>query len=285
MTRITNKAYLTYNNGVATVSGVSNTAAAVLESPFTAEKTCLSQTYSANEELVFVLSLTNSSCQNAARVRVSDDLGTFRSCCACVTPLTYEGSAQLYINGIYESELEAAIFKNHIRFTIPLVPACCNAVIIYKARANEYAPLSADSEIINTASWTADAFCEPVTASNTVYASQTAQVQIQKSITPSVITCGGAVLYTFTLFNYGNTDATDIVLTDCFAPVPSSIGVSVDSIALRAGEYSFINGSLTLPCPASSYRLRVPKASFEISDCGQVEVSPGVVTIEVTGML
>ena len=41
-------------------------------------------------------------------------------------------------------------------------------------------------------------------------------------MSPNPIADGDTITYTFTIHNYGNTPATDVVLTDRFDPEPSS---------------------------------------------------------------
>ena len=97
---------------------------------------------------------------------------------------------------------------------------------------------------------------------------------------------GGVLTSTFTIYNYGNAPATDVVMTDTFSPAPGSITVAVNGTTLPAADYSYAGGVLTLPAAASAYTLTIPAATFTRNAAtGEVTVNTGTVTIVVAGML
>ncbi|MDO4572501.1 MAG: hypothetical protein Q4C13_03965, partial [Clostridia bacterium] len=100
------------------------------------------------------------------------------------------------------------------------------------------------------------------------------------------VTDGSTLTSSFLIQNYGNTAATDVVLTDTFSPAPNPITVTVGGTALTDADYDYTDGTLRLPGTESSYSLSVPAASFvQNTETGEIAVNPGAVTIVVAGTL
>ena len=113
-----------------------------------------------------------------------------------------------------------------------------------------------------------------------------ADVSIVKDMSPSTITDGSTITYTFTLYNYGNTAATDVVLRDAFNPAPGNLSVSINGTAVPSGDYTYTAGVLTLPDTGAATTLTVPAATFtQDTTTGVVSVTPGVTTVVVTGTI
>lgn len=285
MATITNQARITYSYGAVNAAAASNIATATLTEPLTGSKTSLGSTYTAGDEITYILSLTNGSANAATDITVSDNLGRSTAGGVAYTPLSYVGPAYLYINGVYTSELTPATTAGSLIFTLPSIPAGANAVIIYKAALTSEAPLTSGSTVTNTATFTSPTL-GTAEKSNTITVENYARLNIVKSMSPNPVVGGGQLTYTFTVYNYGNDVATDVVLTDVFSPAPTDIAVTVNGTAVSAENYTYTGGTLTLPAAGSSYEITVPAATFTTdTTTGAVTASPGVTVVEVTGTI
>ena len=286
MAQITNQANLTFRYGSAVGNAVSNIATATLLDPLSAEKTSVDKTYRADDRLTYVLSVQNNGNATVTGINLVDDLGTYTLANGTiVTPLTYGDDAALYINGAYVGPITGMETLNSITFTIPSLAPGANALIVYQAVINEYAPLSQGSSIVNTVTVMAPSVGTPITDSNTVTAEDYADIVIQKEMSPDPVSDGDVLTYNFTVTNTGNTPATGVVLTDAFNPAPSNITVTVDGVPVPATDYTYENGFLTLPT-GSAYEMTVPAATVtEDPETGEVTVVPGTLLITVEGTL
>ena len=286
-TSITNQASLTYAYGDQSGSALSHIATAVIEDTLAVTKTVVADNYKLGDPVAYTIGLVNNGSNALTGLTVTDNLGTYAlSGGTNVTPLTYTGPAKLYVNGVYSSDLTPAQTTNSVTFTIPSLAAGANALIVYNATPNAFASGAVGSSVTNTVSATAAGIPAPVTASATVAVGDYADVRMLKSITPEVLTDGGAVTYTFTLYNYGNTAATNVVLSDAFNPAPTITGVTVNGTAVSSADYTYSGGVLTLPATGSSYALGVPAATFtQNAGTGVVTSAPGITTVVVTGTI
>lgn len=288
-TILTNQATLNYRYGTVAATAVSNVASTVLNSPLGISKSSISECYRLGQTLTYVITVENNNSNAAEDITVTDDLGTYEANGNEVTPLTYVGPAQLFINGIFQSVITPTVQDRSIVFEIESIPQNGNAQIIYLAQVNSYANGAVGSEITNTATADTDCGCpcdEPVSDSLTVTACEYAEVRIVKSICPNPATCGERLTYTINLYNYGNMPATDVVLTDTFDPALADIEVSVNGTIVPAEDYDYINGTLTLPAEDSDYEITVPAATFtQNPTTGLVTVTPGTAQIVVSGVL
>ena len=109
---------------------------------------------------------------------------------------------------------------------------------------------------------------------------------ITKSISPATVTENGQLTYTFTIQNFGNTDAVatdDLSVSDTFDPVLSPITVTYNGVTWTEGvEYTYDSetGSFaTVPT-----NITVPAAEIvQDPESGEWNVTPGVSVITVTG--
>ena len=287
MATIENFATVSYTSGGVTETKVSNLAEIGLESAISFTKTTLGETYGEDEVVTYILSMTNTSTSAITNVSITDDLGTFVFGTLELTPLTYAPPALLLIDG---QDVSAQLTVDtatagSLVFSFPTLPAGATANIVYRAAVNEYAPLDVDAGITNTATLTSDSDCADGTASATITAVSAANVSVFKQMSPNPVICGDTVTYTIRIYNYGNIAAENVVLTDTFNPAPTNITVSRDGTLLPANEYSYVDGTLTVPTGTTT-AVSVPAATFvRDATTGIVTVTPGMVEYTITGTI
>lgn len=282
MAEITNKAFLNYNSGSTTHSTESNTARVTLQGPMTIAKYALEENYRFEEELTYNILITNTSSAPLNGVVVVDDLGTYEFTTGIsITPLTYLGVAKILQGTAFQPVLgTVATDKRSVTFQIGTIPALTSVVLQYNVSVNEFAGPS----ILNTAEVTATGIASAVTATHELPVDSYAQVEIEKIMSPDPIVDGGVLSYQFILTNYGNLDATSIVLSDAFHPAPDITVVKLNQVDTT--NYTYSGGIFTLPDPTQPNTVTVPKATFQTDpDTGATSVIPGTTTILVQGKL
>lgn len=286
MAQITNRANLTFTYGGVTGSATSNLATATLLDPLSVEKTSVGNTYRAADKVTYVLSVQNNGNTTLTDVTLTDNLGTYPSANGvAVTPLTYNDNATLYISGIFSGPIEGTATANSVTFTIPALAPGANAMVLYEAVTNAYTPTAPGSSITNTVTVTATSVTAPLTATHTITAEDYADISILKEMSPDPISDGDLITYTFTITNMGNTDATGVVLTDAFNPIPNAITVTVGGQTVSPNDYTYENGLLTLPT-GEGFSITVPAASVTTDPVtGAVTTTPGTLVITVTGTI
>ena len=287
MPTIENFATVSYTSGGVTETKVSNIAEISVESAVGFTKTSLGDTYNDNSVLTYILTVTNSSGSDLTRSTITDNLGTYVFGTIELTPLEYVEPAVLLING---QDVTAQLgvdssSQGSLTFTIPTIPAGATANIIYKAQVNDFAPLAVDSTIVNTSTFESNSECADTNASATVSVANTANVQIFKQMCPNPVICGDTVTYTIKIYNYGNTAAENVVLTDDFNPAPTNITVSRDGVLLLGTDYTYVDGTLTVPS-ASGDPVTIPPATFTQDPVtGLITITPSVVEYTITGTI
>lgn len=289
-TIITNQATINYRFGTSTATAVSNIASTIVNGNLEISKTSLSEEYSVGQNVTYVIALANNGSTTMNDITVEDDLGTYEFGGQEYTPLTYIGNAQLFIDGVFIRNIAPDVGDHDIIFSIDSLAVGANAQIIYQVQVNSFASGEAGATIVNTA--TADSDCDcpcndnEVSASATITAEEFADVRIVKSICPNPAVCGDDLSFNFDIYNYGNIPATDVVLTDTFTPAISDIAVTLNGNAVDPSDYSYVNGTLTLPAATSDLNITVPAASFtRNANTGIISVIPGTVRIVVTGTI
>ena len=287
MPTIENFATVSYTSGGIAATKVSNIAEISVESAVGFTKTSLGDTYGDGSVLTYILTITNSSGSAITGSTITDNLGTYVFGATELTPLEYVSPAVLLING---QDVSAQLgvdssLQGSLIFTIPTIPAGATANIIYKAQVNDYAPLAIDSTIINTSTFESNSECADTTASATVSVANAANISIIKQMCPNPVICGDTITYTIKIYNYGNTAAENVVLTDDFNPAPDNITVSRDGVLLVGTDYTYSDGTLTVPS-ATGTAVRVPPATFTQDPVtGIVTITPSVVEYTITGTI
>ncbi len=284
-TQITNRARLTFQYGTLTGNVFSNVATTTLQGPLSIEKTAVGNRYNGQDEITFVISFTNTTNNTLTDLVVNDDLGSYivPGSSAVATPLDFIGPAALFINGDFVSYLQGQTGQNGVFFNVNNLESGDNAIIVYKTRVNEYAPFTSQSTITNTAVITADGLEDSESAESTIYIGAYADVSIVKTMTPDPVQSGDTITYNFALYNYGNTAATNVVLTDALRPAPDINSVSINGNVISPSEYSYVGGVLTLP--VGNNTLTIPAATYTQSGSGLITKIPGLVTVTVVGTI
>ena len=280
MAIFTNQAILSYRNG----SVSSNVVTGELVEVLSMTKNALPDTYSAGDTVTYVVGLFNSGSTAINGVEVTDDLGAYAFGASTLIPLTYvDGSLAYYTNGILQPQ-PGVVAGPSLNVSGITVPANGNAQLIYQARVNEFAPLGQTGQIVNTA--TAVSGGERTTAQETITARSAPMLSITKGISPATVSENGQLTYTFTIQNFGNTEAVatdDLVVTDTFDPILDPITVSYNGTVwtegveytydVSTGEFATVAGNITVP--AATYT--------QDPVTGEWNVAPGMSVITVTG--
>lgn len=111
-------------------------------------------------------------------------------------------------------------------------------------------------------------------------------LDIEKALSPIVVSENGEITYTFTITNKGNTavtEADDVVLRDVFNPILKGITVSYNGTALDDTKYTY--DETTGVFETAQGAITVPAATFTTNADGTIAVTPGKTIVTVTGTL
>ena len=284
MALFTNQATLTYNDIVIN----SNVATGELREALSLTKTAVQTTYGAGDTVTYVVSIVNTGTVPFTGLTLTDDLGGYSFGQTTLYPLTaVADSLRYYVNGVLQT-------TPTVTDTEPLVitglntPAGGNAILVYQAAVNPFAPLGAGDTIDNTVTLTGAGVCTPLTATATITAQTAPLLSISKSICPSVVFENDRVTYTFVIQNLGNRAvvATDnATITDIFDPVLTDLVVTFNGASWTEGmsyTYNVATGTFVTALGA----ITVPAATYTQDPVtGQVVVTPGYSTLTVTGTI
>ena len=282
MATFTNQATLSYNNTTTS----SNVVTGQLLEVLSAAKTAVNGTYAEGDVVTYILSIVNSGTTSFTSLTITDDLGGYTFAGETLYPLDYiPGTLRLYVNGVQQTA-PAASTEAPLEITGLTIPANSNAILVYEAQVNNYAPLAAGSTIVNTAVIEGAGLSTPVEATAAITAQSGPQLTISKSICPATVTENGQLTYTFVIQNSGSSPAEagdSLVVRDLFNPILEGITVALDGTAWSAGtnytydqttgEFATIAGQITVP--AATY-VQDPLT-------GLWSVQPGVSVLTVTG--
>ena len=284
MAIFSNQATLTYNGNTTN----SNIAYGEILDVLTASKTSVEGIYTQNGLVTYVITLRNTGNAALNGLSVSDNLGGYDFGGTTLYPLTYsDGSATLFIDGVLQPDPAVAPGPPLVISGIN-IPGGSDAVLVYQARANQYAPPTADGVITNTATITGDGLSAPVIATETVNSATTPILTISKSITPSQVVDNDRVTYTFVIQNSGNQAvvATDnAAISDVFDPILTALAVNLDGVSWTEGvQYNYIEATgLFTTVPG---QITVPAAIYTQDPVtGAYSVTPGITTLTVTGTI
>ena len=281
MATFTNQATLIYNGQ----STVSNVTTGEITSGLTLTKTAISQDYGRDDHVSYIVTIANNG-GAITGATLTDDLGAYPVGATTVTPLSYVvGSLLFYQNGVLTAGPTAAGGPPLVISGIN-IPAGGNVQIIYEAATNEYTPLAAGSEILNTVALTGVGIGEPVEDTATVTARNEVSLTIAKAICPAVVNDDGTLTYTFIIQNTGNTAvvATDgVIVQDTFNPILNPITVTYNGTTWTEGvEYTY--DETTGDFATVTGNITVPAATYtQDPTTGVYSVDPGVAVITVTG--
>lgn len=277
-----NQATLSYNDNITNSNIVTGNITEVLS----ATKTALSPVYSAGDNATYIVSILNTGSVLYSGLTVTDNLGAYTAGGETYTPLTYrEGSVKYYINGVLQPA-PAASTGAPLNFSGISVPPGGNAILVYEATVNSFAPLAAGSQITNTVTVSGDSISD-ITATETITVEEEPVLTITKSLNPDVVTENSRITYTFVIQNVGNTPAlaTDnAVVTDIFDPVLSDISVTFNNEAwTEPVNYTYNEATGSFATVAG--QITVPAATYSQDETGAWVVNPGVSVLRVTGTI
>ena len=275
-----NQATLSYRGGVTN----SNVTEGELIEALGATKTAISATYTAGGTVAYAISIINSGAAAVTGASITDDLGGYAFGAGTVYPLDYiDGTIRMFVNG-------AAVTPPEVTAGPPLtvsginIPAGANALILYEAAVNGFAPLAPGSTITNTATVTGG--CSGTeTVSATVSVANTVSLTIAKAASTDTVECGDPLTYTFIIQNTGNTAVVatdDVIVTDTFNPALSDITVTLNGAELGAGAYTY--DEATGEFATNPGTITVPAATYTTdAETGAIITTPGVAVLTVTG--
>lgn len=282
MAQFTNQAQLSYNNSVTN----SNIAVGEILEVLSATKTAVMNDYVRNDDITYIISILNSGTAPFTGLTLTDNLGAYTWNETSLVPLTYvENSARYYVNGTLQPAPTVEATEASLVISGLNIPAGGNAIIVYEAEANQFAPLDVEGTITNTATISGIGLSSTITATETVFTEDAPELTITKSVSPVPVSENGILTYTFIIQNSGNTAAdvsSNIVITDIFNPILSNLTVTLDGVTLPAtsytynettGEFATVAGSITVP--AATYTQSATEGFYIIN--------PGVTTLTISG--
>lgn len=277
-----NQATLSYNNNVTN----SNVTTGELLDVLTATKTAVMDDYVANDDVTYIISIVNSGTTAFTGLTITDDLGAYPFGVGTLYPLTYvAGSVQYYVNGVLQAA-PAAVAGPPLAISGINVPAGGNAILIYEAQVNQYAPLGVADTIQNHALITGGGLSDPIEVTETISTEDIPNLTISKAVCPSTVAENGQLTYTFIILNSGNTAAVaadNVKITDTFDPILNPIAVTFNGAPwVSPANYTYNNATGAFATVAG--QITVPPATYtQDPAAGNWIVNPGVSTLTVTG--
>ena len=278
-----NQASLRYS-GLTTRSNIT-TGEIADNSAFT--KNAVSQEYTPDGRITYVLSLTNNGTEAMNALVITDNLGAYSVEGQTRYALAYvENSLLFFLNGTPQPAGTLTVNAGPPLTVSGLnLPAGANAVLVYEAQVTPYAPLGDAAEITNTAVLTGGE--ATLTATDTVPMATEAALTISKSVDPPAVEYNEPVTYTFVLQNTGATAAgaaEEVTVSDVFDPVLTGLAVTLDGQPLTettgftyddaTGAFATVPGIIT-----------VPAATYAQNADGTWSVTPGAAVLTVTGTI
>ena len=283
MAAFTNQATLSYNNLVT----ASNVVRGELVETLSAAKTPVKRNYQSDEVVTYAVSLVNAGATPFTGLTITDNLGAYAYNAQTLVPLTYvDGSATFFVNGALQTAPTVAAGAPLVISGVN-VPAGGNAVLLYSARVNQFAPQGVGATIDNSASITGGGLTAPLTATAQIAAQAAPQLSLVKAINPPSVVENEPVTYTFTIQNTGTaaTAADNIVISDTFNPILNITAVTLNGTALQPTTgytYNAASGAFA----TTAGQITVPAATYaRDAASGAWVVTPGTATLTVTGSM
>ena len=282
MATFQNQATLTYAGNVTT----SNVVTGELQQAVSATKYAVTDTYTEGEVLTYVISLVNSGSTALTDLTVTDNLGAYTSGGITLVPLDYVPDSISYYVGGTRQATPVVTSTNPLTVTGITVPANSNSFLVYQARINEFASPATGATVVNTATVSGEALPAPIVATETVTAASEAFLTIGKTLSPSTVSEGDRLTYTFIIQNFGNVPVVatdDAVVTDTFDPILSDLAVTFNGTTWVEGtQYTYVPATGAFATVAGN--ILVPAATYvQNPTTGAWTVIPGVSTLVVTG--
>lgn len=283
MATFTNQATLSYNNTVTN----SNVVTGQLLEVLSATKTALTNDYTANGDVTFVVSILNSGTAPYTGLTVTDNLGAYTFNGTDVYPLTYQpGSLLYYVNGVLQPTPAVDATNPPLAITGLTVPAGGSGVLIYETQANAFAPFGPGASITNDATITGGGLSTPVSATATLSPTAGPVLAVAKSVSPVPVAENGRLTYTFTITNTGGAAAgaaDNVTISDLFSPILEDITVAFNGTAwTETTNYTYdeTTGQFT----SVPGQILVPAATFtQDPTTGAWVATPGVSVLTITG--
>jgi len=243
------------------------------------DKFAVNDVFLPGENISYQVAISNTGTGVLYNIKLSDDLGTNGF-------LTFIPDSAHLISGDERVDLTPTQ-TNPLEFDLPSPLASGETIYLtYVAYVSDSIDPSITS-ITNTISGTANggSMSGPeVSASScaTISAKEYASVMVTKSASENIVNVGEPFSYTFTLTNTGNTEATDVGLTDALPEnfeITAITSTTNDIVTTwTASDYSLDTqtNTLSLPSETTTQTLMVPAAT---------DIASGQTTITITGYI
>ena len=284
MATFTNQAILSYNNTTTS----SNIVEGELVEVLSATKTAVNQFYGRDDAVTYAVSIVNAGTTAFTGLTITDNLGAYSFNATTLTPLNYVAdSVRYYSNGVLQTA-PSVTAGPPLTISGISVPAGGNALILYSARSNEFAPLNSEGVIDNTATITGGGLSAPLVATATVNAETGVRLSIHKSVCPATVTENEPLTYTLTIQNSGNIPVVatdDVIVSDTFDPVLAITAVRFNGADWTSpANYSY-NAATGLFTTAAG-QITVPAATYTRNAAtGAWNLTPGTSTLTITGTI
>ena len=284
MLTFTNQAALSYRNRVR----YSNLTTGQIADALTVSKEALTGIYGPEDDVTYVVRLTNNGTAALTDLSLTDDLGGYAFEGATLYPLAYQAdSLRYFVNGAAQP---APTVTPGAPLTVSgvSVPAGGNALLVYEATVTEFASPAEEGSITNTVTASGGGLTTPVTASATISAAAGPELTISKALTPEAVGADRQVTYTFTIENEGNAATSpedQVTVTDTFDPALTDLTVTLDGAPLaQPGGYTYDESTGAFATVPGI--LTVPAATYTQDPAtGVYTAEPGEAVLVVTGTI
>lgn len=238
-------------------------------SPIRLQLKTIDDGYTPKGGITYVASIVNTSFNSIRDAMLFTDLGSHDG----KKTLSLCGRGKLYVNGDFSGEIEGREEEGFAVFKILRIGTNDNINLWFKAKPTTYAGLETGSVIKNRVSLKANGLEKNGEAEVVTPVECYTDIIMFKAQNTDQ---SDMVYLVYNLYNYGNTAATDTVLTDTFSPPVFITGVFVDENPVKVTDYTYINGAVRLP------GIAVPSATFNRTPSGEVVTYPGKTEVTIS---